>query len=97
MATKIEITQAAEGLFEVRLIEAASQTSHRVTVKQDDYSRLTQGGITAEELVRRSFEFLLDREPKESILAEFDLSVIRRYFPDFDREITRRLSQPHST
>ena len=28
--------------------------------------------------------FLLDREPKESILSAFDMRVIRRYFPDFD-------------
>ena len=41
--------------------------------------------------MRRSFEFLLEREPKESILARFDLSVIARYFPEYDREIARRL------
>jgi hypothetical protein len=41
--------------------------------------------------VRRSFEFLLDNEPKESILARFDLAVIGRYFPQFEREIKRRL------
>jgi len=34
--------------------------------------------------VRESFRFLLEREPKESILREFDLSVIKRYFPDYD-------------
>jgi hypothetical protein len=27
---------------------------------------------------------VLDREPKESILAVFDMRVIRRYFPEFD-------------
>jgi hypothetical protein len=91
--TKIEVTQTAEGHFNVLVADGASHTSHRVTLKQDDYIRLTQGKVPTEELVRRSFEFLLDHEPKESILAQFDLSVIRRYFPDFDREITRRLSQ----
>ncbi len=45
-------------------------------------------GQTPEELVRRSFEFLLHRESKESILREFDLSVIRRFFPDYDRAMT---------
>jgi hypothetical protein len=43
--------------------------------------------------VRRSFEFLLEREPKESILARFDLSVISRYFPEYEDEIKRRLLQ----
>ena len=28
--------------------------------------------------------FLIDREPKEAILAAFDIDVIRRYFPEFD-------------
>jgi hypothetical protein len=41
-------------------------------------------GRSAEELVGDGFAFLLDREPKESILREFDLSVIKRYFPDYD-------------
>jgi hypothetical protein len=42
--------------------------------------------------VRVSFGFLLEREPKESILPTFDLTVIGRYFSDFEREITHRRS-----
>ena len=45
-------------------------------------------GQTPEELVRRSFEFLLQRESKESILREFELSVIQRYFPEYDEAMT---------
>jgi len=40
-------------------------------------------------LVRACFEFLLAREAKDSILGSFDLSVIGRYFPEFESEITR--------
>jgi hypothetical protein len=36
---------------------------------------------------------LLEREPKESILTRFDLSVIGRYFPEYEREIKRRLPE----
>ncbi len=32
-----------------------------------------------------------ERESKESILPRFDLVLIARYFPEFDREIKRRL------
>ena len=46
-------------------------------------------GRSAEDLVRESFRFLLDREPKESILREFKLSVITRYFPDYERAIAQ--------
>ena len=34
-----------------------------------------------------------EREPKESILREFDLTVIGTHFPDYEREIGHRLSR----
>jgi len=42
-----------------------------------------------EDLVARSFDFLLEREPPGSILNRFDLSVIQRYFPDYDQQFKR--------
>jgi hypothetical protein len=48
--------------------------------------------IAPEELVRTSFEFLLEREPASSILRKFSLDVISRYFPDYPAEIHARLS-----
>lgn len=93
MAAKIEVKQIRDGEFQVRVTEGAGHTSHRVTVKPGDHERLAGGKVAAEELVRLSFEFLLDNEPKESILGRFDLSVIGRYFPNFEHEIKRRLSQ----
>jgi hypothetical protein len=47
-------------------------------------------GEDPERLVRVSFEFLLEREPASSILAEFDLSDIARYFPEYWDELARR-------
>jgi hypothetical protein len=41
-------------------------------------------------LVRESFEFLLAREPRESILRSFELPVIGRYFPEWETEIRPR-------
>jgi hypothetical protein len=92
MALKIVVEQIADGEFSVRVIEGASESSHLVTVKPGDYQRLAGGKVDAQELVRRSFEFLLENEPKESILGRFDLSVIGRYFPNFERDVKRRLS-----
>ena len=91
MAAKIEVEALADGWFRVRVIEGASQSSHRVTLKPQDYIRLAGGLVEPTELVRRSFEFLLEHEPKESILAQFDLTEIGRYFPEFEGEIKRRL------
>jgi hypothetical protein len=83
--------QASVREFHVRVIEGASESSHHVTLATEDYDRLTGGKITPEELITRSFQFLLAREPKESILARFDLMVIARYFPSFERDIKRTL------
>jgi hypothetical protein len=48
---------------------------------------------TPERCLEAAFHFLLDREPKESILGRFDATVISRYFPEFERELPRYLSR----
>ncbi len=88
---KIDVEDEAEGEFRVRVTEGNSASTHRVTVSTRDYDRIAGGKISGQELVKRSFEFLLEREPKESILAQFDLSVIGRYFRDYESEMKRRL------
>ena len=45
-----------------------------------------------ERLIEAAFFFLLDREPKESILGRFDVTIIARYFPEFERELPTYLS-----
>ena len=65
-----------------------SSSRHEVTVTRAVLERLAPGADDPDGLVRRSFAFLLEREPKESILRSFDLPVIGRYFPDYERTIT---------
>jgi len=77
--------------FEVTVEEGGSSTHHTVTLDQSDYERLARGGASPKELVAESFRFLLEREPKESILRSFDLTAISRYFPEYDQEIPERL------
>jgi hypothetical protein len=91
MAATLEVEPLNDREFQVRVIEGRSESSHHVTLAPGDYQRLTKGKIEPQELVRRSFEFLLEREPKESILPRFDLLVIGRYFPEYEREIKRGL------
>jgi hypothetical protein len=67
----------------VAVSEGTSSTRHTVRVSKHDFDRWSRGR-SAEALVKNSFEFLLERESKESILREFDLSVIKRYFPEYD-------------
>lgn len=77
--------------FSVEVDEGGSATRHEVTVEEDDYQRLTPKGASVEELVKESFRFLLEREPKESILSKFDLTVIGDYFPEYNEVIKKRL------
>jgi hypothetical protein len=90
---QVEVSKLREGEFKVRVVEGGSESTHRVSVKSTDCERLTGGKATPEDLVRRSFEFLLEHEPKESILGEFDLMLIARYFPQYEREIKQRLAK----
>ncbi|MEA3402960.1 MAG: hypothetical protein U9R79_17095 [Armatimonadota bacterium] len=83
----IEVQRRDEFTFVVTVEEGGSTSEHTVTVDDDYYETLTGGEISKEELVRRSFEFLLEREPKESILSRFKLQVINRYFPSYEDEI----------
>jgi len=69
-------------------------TTHEVTVITADLARLAPGAVSPEDLVLRSFAFLLAREPKASILGRFDLAVIGRYFPEYEREIRQDGGQP---
>lgn len=83
----IEVAKRSDDEFEVTVEEGGSSTSHTVTVDDSYHQKLTGGEISKEELVRRSFEFLLEREPKESILSRFNLKVITRYFPSYETRI----------
>ena len=61
-----------------------SETTHTVTVEPEYRDYLGWKENETEELLRQSFGFLLEREPKESILSEFKLQVIKKYFPEYE-------------
>ena len=90
MVAKIDVKALGADAFRVTVTDAEGETTHQVTAELAYCQGLTGGAIPAAELVRRSFEFLLDREPKESILRRFALPVIGRYFPEYEREMKRR-------
>jgi hypothetical protein len=92
----IEVRRTGEGdslEFEVVVREGKGETRHHVTMSQETCERLTADKHAPERCLEAAFRFLLDREPKESILSRFDVSVISRYFPEFERELPRYLSQ----
>lgn len=88
---KIQVSAESESEFRVRVDDGRGTSEHRVTVSRDELERYG-AGVGAEELVEESFRFLLDREPKESILSSFGLSTIERYFPEYPDVIGDRLA-----
>jgi hypothetical protein len=93
----IEIHRIGDGdplQFEVRIVEGSSETRHHVTMSRSLADRLAGGRHTPDQCVDAAFRFLLDREPKESILRRFDVAVIARYFPEFEQELPRYLDAP---
>ena len=78
--------------FTVRVKEADGQTEHEVTLGRGEYERLTGLTVRPEVLVEKTFEFLLAHEAKYAILRQFDLTVVARYFPEFETEVKRALS-----
>ena len=81
----ISITSKDKDTFSVTLTEN-STTTHTVTITDQIHSKLTGGKISKETLLKKSFEFLLQREPNTSILAKFKLEVISQYFPDYVKQ-----------
>ena len=86
----ITVQKINDQTFEVT-VESRRVTTHIVTVKPQVYQDLTAGEVPVETLVEKSFEFLLQREPNTSILSSFDLPVIGRYFPEYERTIKEML------
>jgi hypothetical protein len=79
-ATTVEVT-----------VVARSTTTHVVSVTADYAAQLTGGKVAVDELVKQSFNFLLERESNTSILRSFELPVIGRYFPEYERMIVGML------
>ncbi|MDZ7724345.1 MAG: hypothetical protein U5R06_16450 [candidate division KSB1 bacterium] len=89
----IQVKTINNNEFQVTIQENSSQSKHTVHLNDDVYQRLTNEKIARDELIRLSFEFLLNREPKESILSEFNLTLISTYFPDYEQDIRKTIAE----
>ena len=86
---EITVTKIDVITFEVT-VAGRPTTTHTVTLAAAYYQKLTGGSIPPEQLIRRSFEFLLEREPNSSILRRFDLPLIQSYFAEYEETIGSR-------
>lgn len=91
MKAKITVRQSREDDPQIFDVDLDGQ-HFSVTLMRDDLDRLG-AGRSGTALVKAAFHFLLDREPKEAILRQFDLNVIPHYFPEFERALPCYLGQ----
>jgi len=87
----IEVKKKSQEEFRVKVEQKGASKEYAVTLENSYYQDLTRGKITKEELMEKSFKFLLERESKESILSKFNLKIIKSYFPEFEEEIRRAI------
>jgi hypothetical protein len=88
----LDITAAGASVYDVTITDdSGRETRHRVRVPEDLLTELGLAEAQEPMLVRASLEYLLEREPPSSILREFSLDVIGRYFPDYPTDIKSRV------
>jgi hypothetical protein len=90
--TDIAITPLDAGSYGVQVTEGDVTTSYKVRVPNELFDDLDLRDIEPATIVRKSFEFLLEREPATSILSEFSLTDIARYFSEYYDELQRRVA-----
>lgn len=88
---EMDVNRVEPGTWRV-VVRAARATTHTVTIPAGYLDELGFGKVAEDVVVRESFRFLLEREPNTSILSQFALPMIGRYFPEYGREIVRRVA-----
>lgn len=94
----VDPTAEEHWTFQV-VVDDTRRTEHTVTMRRVDYERLTGNAVKVgetdgpERFIRESFQFLLEREPQGSIMSEFDVMIIPRYFPEYEGEMMGRHGQ----
>jgi len=86
----IDVKTINDHEFEVT-IDASTKTVHQVTIPGGYYEILSGSRISKEDLIRKSFEFLLERESNTMIMRKFELTVISKYFPEYESVIKEKI------
>ena len=87
--------QSAGWQAKVTVQEGGSSSQHVVNLDKKYFDKLSQGKYNPQQIIETSFEFLLAREPKESILGRFDLPVIGRYFREYEQTLSGMLTEKY--
>jgi hypothetical protein len=77
--------------FDVEVRQDGDRHRFDVTLNWSDYDLWSHGRVAPQRVIVATMEFLLRNEPPQAILKKFDCAVIRRYFPQVDRELPAML------
>lgn len=84
----ISVKHKDEEEYLVTVDENDSVSDHVVTLDEEYYEKLSND--SPEEFIKKCFEFLLEREPKEQIMQGFNVKEIQEFFPEFKEEIKKK-------
>ena len=84
----VSIQMLSNNKYEVT-VQSNTITTHIVSLSDEVHKNLTNNKVTKEELLDFSFKFLLDREPNTSIMSSFELTVISRYFSEYEKSVEK--------
>jgi hypothetical protein len=90
-APRVRAVRLEDGRWRVEVDEGGRRTVLAVREPGPAARSLGLPAVDEERLVVASVEFLLEREPASSILPEFGLETIARYFPEYVRVLCERL------
>lgn len=90
---EISIDTETEGpdkwTYDICVTESKRTHRYTVTLSWSDYDLWSHGRVRPEKVVRAAFEFLLQKKSTSNITTKFDCSLIRRYFPEVDQELSK--------
>ena len=87
----IFIKELLDNKFEIT-VNKRIITKHIVILTNEYHDSLTKKKISKKKLLEYSFQFLMKKEPNTSILSFFELNIISKYFPEYEKEIKKILS-----
>ena len=88
MKIKIDKIKNKDEVYLV-IVKSEQETRHHVRLPDKIHFDMTKNKITKLKLIEFSFIFLLERENNSSILSNFDLQDISRYFPEYLESINK--------
>ena len=81
--------KAAEWEYAVLLGHESDDIGFLVKINEEHWEELTDRRITPENLIKKSFHFLLKKQSKHSIPQTFNLRDIQRRFPEYVEHVTK--------